>query len=118
MAADKASLARDAFLFCLARTANRTISAEFAGISRAAITKMIASDHEFAMAVEQAVIEAHERIFYEAMQRGLIGKPIWHRPLVSHGKMKLGHSVLSRFVLCVLCHLCRRMWQRGLQYFP
>ena len=69
----KASLIRDAFLFCLSRTGNMTISADCAGVRRAEISAWMACDDGFVKAVDAAMSEAYERVFYEAMQRGLSG---------------------------------------------
>ena len=70
---DKASLNRGAFLFCVSQTGNLTIAAEFAGSARATITAAMALDADFAQAVEQAMLEADERVFHQAMRRAVIG---------------------------------------------
>lgn len=70
---DKASPNRGAFLFCLSHSGNLTIAAEFAGATRADITKAMARDADFAQAVEEALCEADERLFHQAMRRALIG---------------------------------------------
>ena len=71
--ADRASLDRGAFLFAVSQTGNLTIAAEFAGTSRAIITKMMTEDASFQAAVAQALLEAEERVFYQTMHRALVG---------------------------------------------
>ena len=73
---DKASLIRGAFLFCLSHSGNLTIAADFAGTTRAEMAQAIADDSHFAKAVEEALCEAHERVFYQAMMRGLKGERV------------------------------------------
>jgi len=70
---DKASLNRGAFLFCVSQSGNLTIAAEFAGAKRAEMAQAMAGDAEFAKAVEEALLEADERLFHQAMRRALIG---------------------------------------------
>ena len=70
---DRASLDRGAFLFAVSQTGNLTIAAEFAGTSRAVITKMMTEDASFQAAVAQALAEAEERVFYQTMHRALVG---------------------------------------------
>ena len=70
---DRASLDRGAFLFAVSQTGNLTIAAEFAGTSRAVITKMMTEDASFQAAVAQALAEEEERVFYQTMHRALVG---------------------------------------------
>ena len=70
---DKASLIRGAFLFCLSQTGNMTIAAEFAGTTRASMMAARGDDEGFAKAIEAALQEADDRLFYHAMVRGIKG---------------------------------------------
>lgn len=70
---DKASLNRGAFLFCVSQSGNLTIAAEFAGATRAEMAEAMAGDADFAKAVEEAMLEADERLFHQAMRRAVIG---------------------------------------------
>ena len=74
--AARASLDRGAFLFAVSQTGNLTIAAEFAGTSRAIITKMMTEDTSFQAAVAQALLEAEERVFYQTMHRALVGNEV------------------------------------------
>lgn len=75
---DKASLIRGAFLFCVSHTGDVTISAEFAGVSPSHIREMMAQDAAFAKAVDGALCEAEDRVFYHALRRALDGQMISH----------------------------------------
>lgn len=70
---DKASLQRGAFLFCLSHTGNLTIAADFAGTTRAMMMAQMAADEGFAKDVQGALLEAGERVFHQALLRGLKG---------------------------------------------
>ncbi len=70
---DKASLQRGAFLFCLSHTGNLTIAADFAGATRAMMMAQMAADEGFAKDVQGALLEAGERVFHQALLRGLKG---------------------------------------------
>ena len=69
----QASLQRDAFLFSLSQTGNFTISADFAGLSSTALRQIADTDKDFAKAINQAFIEACDRLLYVAFERAVKG---------------------------------------------
>ena len=69
----QASLQRDAFLFSLPQTGNFTISADFAGLSSTALRQIADTDKDFAKAINQAFIEACDRLLYVAFERAVKG---------------------------------------------
>lgn len=72
----KASLHRDAFLFCVSHTGNLTVAADFIGKSRAEIRDEMTQDADFAKQVQQAEEESKDRLLYHAYQRALYGVQI------------------------------------------
>ena len=55
---EKASLNRDAFLFCVSQTGNMTVAADFIGTSREQIMAEMTQDAGFAKQVKKAIDES------------------------------------------------------------
>ena len=95
----KASLQRDAFLFCVSQTGNITVAVDFIGMRRADILAEMAQDAVFAQQIEAAKQESYERLLYHAYQRALHGVQVPH---FYQGEL-IGHSARpSDSLLCYL----------------
>ena len=75
---EKASLNRDAFLFCISQTGNMTVAADFIGTSREQIMAEMTQDAGFAKQVKKAIEESFDRLLYQAHQRALYGVKVPH----------------------------------------
>ena len=95
----KASLDRDAFLFCVFQTGNITVAADFIGRRRADVVAEIEQDAAFAAQIETAKQESYDRLLYHAYQRALHGVQVPH---FYQGAL-VGHSARpSDRLLCYL----------------